>query len=252
MRRRGRALVWRSARFALLHALIVWWWHVVAGPVDIGSRLTVSIVGGVLSAVLGGLWLGAQVAERLRAWAASRAAMPATPWAVLRRDVYDCAAPMIVAGGAGYAAAVAWSAWTNATVAQVTLAHGALVATAVAASGVGLWLESLLHARRLALAYGAALWLAPLTAFVWAPRVVAHGHDALERAVWVNPAAGVLSGMGRQNIFHSAALYTSLPYADYGVGLPNVAASIGGWVALGGVLLIARGLAVRGSWASVR
>ena len=158
------------------------------------------------------------------------------------------AAPVAVAGCVGYVAALVWCIWARATVAQVTATHGVLLATAVAAAGVGVWLEGALHARGLTLVYGMALWLAPLSAFLWAPAVVDHGRVALGRAVWVSPAAGVLSALGRHNIFHSAALYTSLPYADYGVSLPNPTAQGLALAAVGGALLGLRALVAHRSW----
>jgi hypothetical protein len=253
MRRPSRTgLLRRAAQYTAAHALVVAWWNAVVSPVDVGSSLTISVVGGVLSAVLAGLWLGARIAELARAWTLSRPAMPEDPWPAIQSGIRHVAAPVVVAGCLGYVAALVWCIWARATVAQVTAAHGVLLATVVAAAGVGVWLEGTLHARGLTLVYGMALWLAPLSAFLWAPAVVDHGRVALGRAAWVNPAAGVLSALGRHNIFHSAALYTSLPYADYGVSLPSPTAQGLALAAVGGALLGLRALVAHRSWSCRR
>ena len=161
----SRSLLRQSAQFTLLHAVVVLWWRLVAGPVDVGSWLMTSLLGGVLSAILGGLWLGARGGEAMRAWLPARPGMPTEPWSAFAGDVCGAAIPVGVAGGLGCVATLVWSGWTDTTLAQVIAAHGVFLATVVAAAGVGVWLESLLRARRLTLVYGAALWAAPLSAF---------------------------------------------------------------------------------------
>ena len=248
----SRGAAGRVAQFALLHIVLVACFHLVVGPIDVGSHLTVSIVGGALGAVFGGLWLGARVAERLRGWSRCRSAMPHEPLSTHGGATWDDALPLLVVWGCGLAATLVWSLWTTATLLEVALANGVLAATLVAAAGVGVWLESLVHARRLTLACGTLVWALALSAFLWAPAVVEHSRASLERAVLVNPGAGVLSALGRQNIFWVAALYGTLPYADYGVRLAHPAAHALGWSALGLGLLAVRVLLIRSAWGGRR
>ncbi|MBT3268295.1 hypothetical protein HN371_14155 [Candidatus Poribacteria bacterium] len=248
----SRTATGRVARFALLHILLLATFHLVVGPIQVGSPLTVSTVGGVLGAVFGGLWLGARVAARLRVWSSCRSGMPHEPLSMHGRAVWRDVLPLLIVWGCGLVATLVWSLWTKSTLIQVTLAHAVLAATLVAAAGVAIWVEALVHARRLALAYGSVLWALGLSAFLWAPAVVEHSRGSLEIAVLVNPGAGVLSALGRQNIFWVAALYGALPYADYGVRLAHPAAHALGWSAIGAGLIAIRVLWARHAWAGLR
>ncbi|MAF13137.1 hypothetical protein CMK11_22010 [Candidatus Poribacteria bacterium] len=252
MRRAPQALVRRSALFILLYVLIVASWHAAVGSFELASRLTVSILGGVLGAVLGGLWLGARVGESLRAWRACRPTMPDVALPTRWRATGHDAVPLFVAWASGLAAALVWSLWAKPTPLQVALAYGVLAATLIASAGVAAWIEWFVHSRGMVVAYGVAFWLVPLSAVVWAPEVVAHSRSSLEGAVLVNPGGGVLAALGVRNVFWAPALYGRLPYADYGVRLAGPVAHMVGWGALGATLLGARALAAGLSWGKAR
>jgi hypothetical protein len=178
--------------------------------------------------------------------------MPDVAFPTRWRVTADDAVTVLVAWASGLATALVWSLWSNPTLVQVTLAYSVLAATVIASAGVGAWLEWLVHSRGMAVAYGVAVWLVPLSAFLWAPAVVAHSRGSLEAAVLVNPGGGVLAALGVQNVFWAPALYGRLPYADYGVRLGLPVAHILGWGTLGATLLGARALAARLSWGRPR
>jgi hypothetical protein len=234
------ALAGSAARGLLLHALTLACAYLVLVPLKVGSGLTVALLGTTVSAVLGGLWMGAVAGRRIQTWASCRATMPDVPWSVVARDL---GRPATVAAGVWSASLIAMAAaslWSKETPAQVALAHVVVLGPLLAAMGVGIWVEWVVRAPRLTVAYGAVGWLVPMTAFLWAPGVVEHGRAALERAVRVNPASGVLATLGRQNIFWTPELYGALPYADYGVQLGSPVAQAAAWACIGLCLLAGR------------
>jgi hypothetical protein len=242
------ALARASARGLSLHLVATACCYIVLHPLGIGSRVAVLMLGAVVSAVLGGLWIGAVAAHRLHEWTSCSRAMPRAPWGAVANDVTR---PVCVAGGVWLGSLIAiagGSLWSKQTASQVVLAHVVIVGPLVAATGVGVWLEWLVRAPKLTMAYGAVVWLVPMSAFLWAPSIVAHGRASLERAIHVNPASGVLAALGRQNIFWSPALYGTLPYADYGARLGSPVGQAAVWMGIGVGLLAARGAIAAISW----
>ena len=242
------ALARASARGLALHLVTTACCYIVLHPLGIGSYVTVLMLGAVVSAVLGGLWIGAVAAHRLHEWASCSRAMPQAPWGAVANDITR---PVSVAGGVWLGSLIAiagGSLWSKGTAAQVVLALVVFVWPLVAATGVGVWVEWVVRAPKLTMAYGAVVWLVPMSVFLWAPSIVVHGRASLERAVHVNPASGVLAALGRQSIFWSPALYGSLPYADYGARLGSPAGQAVVWLCIGIGLLAARGAIAAISW----
>ncbi len=231
-----------------LYALIVGVWTFKLRDAQLGSTLEVALVGAVLGAVLGGLRTGADLILAAEPWIARRAVVGDPPRDVLYRRVLDSLVGPSSAGLFGAVVASVWALMVDEGLWAVWLAHGVLLAVFLASAGIGAVWGRVLRADRLAICVGAMCWAPILTAFAWVPAVMPHSSEVLGHALNANPMMGVLSALGRHDVFWSPLFYGRVPYAEYAVHIRSAGIHLVAWLAAGTGLALVHAWRLRRRW----